>query len=155
MCGGCRDYGCRISDNCFLEVTMGAMIIGMITGAVMWIFIVISCIVNAVVMFFLARYLKMNSIKWAISGLILNFYCEVFFVIALIAMKTRKCRSCGARVENIDGCCVNCGEKITKLDDGRFALRYPLIIWFSILGISAIVMVICSILSELGVVIKL
>lgn len=134
---------------------MGAMIIGMITGAVMWIFIVISCIVNAVVMFFLARYLKMNSIKWAISGLILNFYCEVFFVIALIAMKTRKCRSCGARVENIDGCCVNCGEKITKLDDGRFALRYPLIIWFSILGISAIVMVICSILSELGVVIKL
>lgn len=134
---------------------MGAMIIGMITGGIAWMMLIISSIINAVIMFFLARYLKMNSVKWAISGLILNFYCEVFFVIALIAMKTRKCKSCGARVENIDGCCVNCGEKITKLDDGKFAIRYPLIIWFSILGISAIVMIICSILSELGVVIKL
>ena len=134
---------------------MGAMIIGMITGGIAWIMFIISSIINAVIMFFLARYLKMNSIKWAISGLILNFYCEVFFVIALIAMNTRKCKSCGERVENIDGYCVNCGEKITKLDDGKFALRYPLIIWFSILGISGIVMIICSVLSELGVVIKL
>ena len=93
---------------------MGAMIVGMITGAVMWIFIIISCIVNAVVMFFLARYLKMNSVKWAISGLIFNFYCEIFFLIALIAMKKRKCKSCGTRVENIDGYCVNCGKEISN-----------------------------------------
>lgn len=154
MCGGCRDYGCRISDNCFLEVTMGAMLIGMITGGIAWMMFIISSIINAVIMFFLARYLKMNSVKWAVSGLILNFYCEVFFVIALIAMNTRKCKSCSARVENIDGFCVNCGEKISKLDDGKFALKYPLIIWFSILGIGGIVMIICSVLSELGVVIK-
>ncbi len=134
---------------------MGAMIIGMITGAVMWIFIIISCIVNAVVMFFLARYLKMNSIKWAISGLILNFYCEVFFVAALIAMKTKKCKSCGTRVENIDGYCVNCGEKITKLDDGKFALKYPFIIFLIAFAVLAIVSVIGSILSELGFVIEL
>lgn len=134
---------------------MGAMIVGMITGGIAWIIFIISSIINAVIMFFLARYLKMNSLKWAISGLILNFYCEVFFVAALIAMKTRKCKSCGARVENIDGYCVNCGKEISKLDDGKFALKYPLIIWFSILGICAIVMIICSILSELGVVIEI
>ncbi len=134
---------------------MGAMLIGMITGGIAWIFFIISSIVNAVVMFFLARYLKMNSFKWAISGLILNFYSEIFFVAALIAMKTRKCKSCGKKIENIDGYCVNCGEKITKLDDGRFALRYPFFIYLSVFGICAIVMIICSILSELGVVIEL
>ncbi|MBR3780990.1 MAG: hypothetical protein IKK63_07315 [Clostridia bacterium] len=134
---------------------MGAMLIGMITGGIAWMMFIISSIINAVIMFFLARYLKMNSVKWAVSGLILNFYCEVFFVIALIAMNTRKCKSCSARVENIDGCCVNCGEKITKLDDGRFALRYPFFIWIFIFGICAIVMVICSVLSELGVVIEI
>lgn len=134
---------------------MGAMIIGMLTGAVMWIFIVISCIVNAVAMFFLARYLKMNSVKWAISGLIFNFYCEIFFVIALIAMKKRKCKSCGARVENVDGYCLNCGEKTAKLDDGKFALKYPFIILLIIYAVFAVLTVIGSILSELGIVIEL
>lgn len=134
---------------------MGAMIIGMITGGIAWIMLIISSIINAVIMLFLARYLKMNSVKWAISGLILNIYSEIFFVAALIAMKTRKCKSCGARIENIDGYCVNCGEKISKLDDGKFALKYPFIIYLSVFGICAIVMIICSILSELGVVIKI
>ena len=134
---------------------MGAMIIGMITGGIAWMFFIISSILNAVVMFFLARYLKMNSVKWGISGLVFNFYCEIFFIAALIAAKTRKCKSCGKRIENIDGYCVNCGEKITKLDDGKFALKYPFFIYLSVFGICAIVMIICSILSELGVVIKL
>lgn len=134
---------------------MDAMIIGMITGGIAWMIFIVSSIINAVVMFFLARYLKMNSLRWAVSGLIFNFYSELLFVAALIAMKTRKCKACGTRVENIDGFCVNCGEKISKLDDGKFALKYPLIIWFSILGIGGIVMIICSVLSELGVVIEL
>lgn len=134
---------------------MGAMIIGMITGGIAWMMFIISSIINAVIMFFLARYLKMNSVKWAISGLILNFYCEVFFVIALIAMKTRKCKACGTRVENIDGFCVNCGEKISKLDDGKFALRYPFIIFLIIFAVFALLCVIGSILSELGVVIEI
>lgn len=134
---------------------MGAMLIGMITGGIAWIMFIISSIINAVIMFFLARYLRMNSVKWGISGLVLNFYSEIFFVVALIAMKTRKCKSCGKKIENIDGYCVNCGEKITKLDESKFALRYPLFIYLSVFGICAIVMIICSILSELGVVIKL
>lgn len=129
---------------------MGAMIISMITGGIALMIFVIICFINAAVMFFLARYLKMNSVKWAISGLVFNFYCEVFFVIALIVTKTRKCKSCGKRIENIDGYCVNCGEKTTKLDDGKFALKYPFFIGLCIFGICAIVTVICSILSELG-----
>ncbi len=134
---------------------MGAMIIGMITGMAAWGMLIFTCIINAFVMFFLARYLKMNSIKWAISGFICNFYSEVFFLAALIAMKKRKCKSCGTRVENIDGYCVNCGEKITKLDDGKFALKYPFIIFLICFAVFAIVCVIGSILSDLGVVIKL
>lgn len=134
---------------------MGAMIIGMITGAVMWVFIIISCIVNAVVMFILARHLKMDSVKWAISGLIFNFYCELFFLIALIAMKKRKCKSCGSRIENTDGYCANCGEEITKFDDGKFALKYPILIISVLFAVFALITLICSILSELGFVIKI
>ncbi len=134
---------------------MGAMIVGMITGMAAWGFFIFTCIVNAFVMFFLAGFLKMNSIKWAVSGLVCNFYSEVFFVIALIAMKTRKCKSCGTRVENIDGYCTQCGESIKKLDDGKFALKYPLMTYLIFFAFFAIACVTGSILSELGFTIEL
>lgn len=113
---------------------MGAMLVGMVTGFMMWVGIIIEKIIIAIILFIAARYLKMSAFKWGIVGLLLDFWTVLFFVITVIRLKFKKCKSCGTRVGNIDGFCPNCGEETRKTDDGQIVAKFVL---YVIIGFAA------------------
>ncbi len=110
------------------------MLPGIVAGLFAMAVAIVTKTVVAVVIFFVALSRRMSAVKWAIVGFMFDFWAFIFFLITLLRLNLKKCRSCGERVGNSEGFCPNCGERTYKTDDGKIAVKFILYI---IIGVAA------------------
>lgn len=109
---------------------LGAMFIGMITGGIaMMCMIVLVCIFAAVIFIDAYRH-GMKAWLWALMALLFNFYSLPVYIYVRIKKATLKCSSCGTKVGKKMEFCTGCGAETPKFDDGAIAkkvIKYVLI----------------------------
>lgn len=72
------------------------MLPGIISGLIAMGIAAVTKTVVTVVIFFAALSRRMNAVKWAAAGFLLDFRAVLFFVITLLRLKLKKCKLCGA-----------------------------------------------------------
>lgn len=109
---------------------LGAMLIGMITGGIAWIFCIIGICIYAAVIFIDAYRHNMKAVLWGLMALLFNFYSLPVYIFVRIKMANFRCASCGTKVGQKKNFCPVCGAEVPKYDDGAVAkkvIKYVLI----------------------------
>lgn len=118
---------------------MFAMLVGIATYFMAVGFIIVEKAVITAVLFALARKRGMNAVRWAIAGLLLDFWALLFYLWVRHKTKNRKCSNCSEHLDENAKFCPRCGNSSEKPDDGKLVMRFVLgvvtaIAAFSVIG---------------------
>lgn len=117
---------------------MFTMLVGMATYFMAIGFIIFEKTVIAAALFFASRKHSMNSVWWAVGGLLLDFWTLLLYFWIRHKMKNRKCANCSAKLEESAKFCVWCGNPAQAIDDKIFLKRFILCIVAVIAALSVI-----------------
>lgn len=130
---------------------IGAMLIGMITGGIVWICFIVETLILAAVIFIDAYRHKMKAWLWAIMALLFNFYSLPVYIYVRIKKATLKCGSCGTKVGEKMSFCPVCGAEVRKIDDAAIAKKVILFVLAAMAVISVLGGLYVAIMTELDI----
>lgn len=105
---------------------MFTMLVGMATWFAMLGFLLVERTVFTIVLFIITRQKNMKAVWWAAAGFLLGIWALIPYVYYRRKISKRKCSSCGTLAAENSEFCINCGERIERIDDGATVKKFIL-----------------------------